>query len=130
MANWAHWVIPHVRLNSAGALELPMLVNGQRPEKPVTLQPDNGKIVLFVFHSEHDDLPPGIPKLPLTPKNEKPEKKEAVHFKAFYPLVGKSESEEGPIYQSGAEANKSVESIAGIDYMCIAATAPAAPRQP
>jgi hypothetical protein len=126
MANWVHWVIPGVRL-TAGALTLPMLVNGNPPREPLVLRPHEGKIMLFVFHSEEDDLPPGIPTLPLEPKQEVPSPgAEAEHFKAFYPLVGKPDSEPGPIYVGGAVPVREK----GLDYMCIAATAPAESRQP
>jgi hypothetical protein len=125
MANWVHWVIPGVRLTN-GTLTLPILINGKPPRDPLTLKPHNGEIILFMFHSMDDDLPPGIPTLPLVPKNEIPRPgQEAVHFRAFHPLIGKSEKDDpGPVYVSGAKA----VSRRGLDFMCIAATAPAEPR--
>jgi hypothetical protein len=75
--------------------------------------------------------------LPLKPSNKNPKiGGEAKHFRAFYPLIGRSSNDEGPRYKGPPnslagqtrtdETNKGTADIPGFDYGCMMATARAA----
>jgi hypothetical protein len=148
LATWIEWVIPGLprapfslsfsELNLSG-------VSGLLPLRPL-----GNKLELFVFHSKPDDRPKPPLGVPLPTPNTRPRPGTmAVHFKGFYPLMRATATTDGPVYvgEEGAtgESNEAGHADAvgdsghtthrkagqanfGIDFTCVAATAPAEPQ--
>lgn len=148
MPTYMEWVIKDLP-NDGITLDLVGL-NQTPTAGTLNLRPVANQIELFVFHSPTHQLPNELPRHPLLMQGRPPNKCEkADHFSAFYPLVDEPEDRPVPVYEAdetcqdqapadagstgGAHVHgpqpKGLEELhIGLDFMCIAATAPAAPK--
>jgi hypothetical protein len=132
MAVSAEWLI-HPKVN-AGTVDIPVHRKGVASTLKLT-PPADGHIYLFILHIPEGTLTE-LPTFPYEPSGVPTDDPEAKHFRAFYPLIGRSEDVKGPIYkgipsnptgQTGSDqSNKGRKAIAGFDYGCMLSTARAA----
>lgn len=124
MGTWVHWKIPGL---PAGEVELRLGTTTLR------LRPRNGRIELVFLHEM--DLPIEPPRLSDLPTTyDAPTNRWAPHFHAFFRLLGVDDSHPVPTHgkpnmsEGHTHAPPAVpKAVAGLDYTCIMATAPAEP---
>lgn len=132
MAVSAEWLIrPEV---SAGTVDIAVHRKGVASTLKLT-PPADGHMYLFILHIPVGTLPETLPTFPYEPYGVPSDDPEAKHFRAFYPLIGRSEDVKGPIYKGESHnpagqteadhANKGKREVGGFDYGCMMATAPA-----
>lgn len=145
MPTYMEWVIKDLP-NDTITLDLVGL-NQTPTARSLNLHAVANQIELFIFHSPAKQLPYELPGHPLPIEGRHPTKCEkAHHFSAFYPLVNEPENMPLPVYEADdtcqdqgqpdeagghvhMQQPTGVEELRmGLDFMCIAATAPAAPR--
>lgn len=139
MPTWVEWVVPGI---PSGTLTLEFTeLNSSKTAFNVSLRPVNGRVELAIFHALPGDRPDLPLELPLPPeKKASGLQVSAAHFTAFYPLVNVDPSTDPPIYADSAiegmepdhpdhshHSDQSTKGIVGLDFRCVAATAPAAP---